>query len=297
MDEIDQLIAQLKSPDKKERGGAANKLKELAQEISQDPGLTKAVTPLADALKEEGSTGNYAAHALGHIGAESIPQLTRILNEDDFTGRNNAALAVETMAHRYGDLGKLEEVLGGDRAMLMIPPLVRDLRHKLLRFNASSAIYYISEANIGNPKLEKIIPELISTMKIDIDAYPIIKALGAIGSPKAIIALVGIFGYKEPFVRADSLKALERIIGNCDSAKKLSVVEKRMIKGFANLIEKHSDTANELQFFKMKFAQLRNSIAKRRDALAVDRGILLDDKPKPPKRNQGTYRALARSCY
>jgi len=296
MDEIDRLIAQLKSPDKKERERAANRLKELAQESSQDPGLIKAVTPLADALKEEGSTGHYAAHALGYIGAESIPQLTRTLNEDNLTGRNNAALAVETMAHRYGDLGKLEEVPGGDRALLMITPLVRDLRYKHLRFNASSALHYIAEANPGNPELEKIIPELISMMKIDTDAYPIIKALGVIGSPKAILSLVGMLANKENAVRVDSHEALVRIIDKCESAKKLKVVEKRLVRGFASLLEKHTK-ANETQFFHMKFAQLMNAIAKQRDMLAVDKGILLDDKPKPPKRKQGMYRVLARSCY
>jgi HEAT repeat protein len=67
----------------------------------------------------------------------------------------------------------------------------------------------------------------------------------------------------------------------CDDAEKLRCFEEGLCKGYSktrkNLGTKETN---------IRIAKLRMSISNKRNELSKDQGIILDDKPKPPKRNR-----------
>jgi hypothetical protein len=98
----------------------------------------------------------------------------------------------------------------------------------------------------------------------------------------ALSELVESFSYGTGRWRA--AMALEGSIGKCPSLEAVDAAEARLREEYDALKQKRwYGKEAELARIGVSFSRLINETAKRRDALAANRDIMLDDKPKPPK--------------
>jgi hypothetical protein len=108
----------------------------------------------------------------------------------------------------------------------------------------------------------------------------------------ATSALAKALSDKNMAVRRNAAGTLEKAIENCASAGSLDGIEARVSESYAAL-------RNGCRYGKeteptgtgLAFSELTNQIAKRRDALAAKRDVLLEDIPKPPKKG-GVYQEM-----
>jgi hypothetical protein len=108
--------------------------------------------------------------------------------------------------------------------------------------------------------------------------------------------VVDLLGDKDASARASAAWEIEKVIGACDSVEGLGKLEKY----FAQVARGFGDSAkpgDAPSYAVIKLAQLANRAASRKNLLAragTD-GLLLDEKPRPPKGGaifQTTRRAL-----
>ena len=118
------------------------------------------------------------------------------------------------------------------------------------------------------------------------------QVLGEIGDPSAVPALCEALKDEDKDVRRNSAKALEWIVDGCETIEVLERVEKGIDEGSVALRkEKDRDVRIKAQ---IEIARLTRAIAKKKDELAPNKDLLLDEKPKPPRRGGGVYRTLGR---
>jgi len=141
---------------------------------------------------------------------------------------------------------------------------------------------------IGDIKDESAIPALIGALGTEdlvMRCYAA-EALEKIGDPRGIQSLVVLTAFES--VHYISVRFLEKSLEECKTSEQLSGFERKFQLGFTELRKKHK---SEFQKVAVWLADFQNKIAKKSDSLASDKGILLSDIPKPPKR--GTiYRTL-----
>jgi len=90
--------------------------------------------------------------------------------------------------------------------------------------------------------------------------------------------------------RADSLFRLIECLGSCKTQTHVDQYEQALEDGFSQM-KKEVPWVWAYSEVQSWVSKIKNEIAKKRDALAPDKGILLSDIPKPP--NRGTiYRTL-----
>ena len=119
--------------------------------------------------------------------------------------------------------------------------------------------------------------------------------LGEIGDVSAVPTLVGALKVEDVLVRMTVAGALERMIEKCKTTEELQEIDAGIAKGFVALRkEKDRDVRINTQ---IELARLTRKITEKKDELAPKRDLLLDDKPKPPKKGRGTYQALRKCRY
>jgi hypothetical protein len=147
-----------------------------------------------------------------------------------------------------------------------------------------------SLGRIGDPSA---IPVLIYALK---DNNPSIQksaaeALGEIGAMQAVPALVIALNDWDEDVKCNAADSLQKILGKSVSIEQVKQFETKLQQGYDALIRecKHGFKLNKA---KTKIIEFKIEAAKRINELTKDKGILLDAKPKPPKR--GMYQQARR---
>jgi HEAT repeat protein len=327
MDEIDALIERLNHEDGHVRAEAA-----LALGEARNP---KAIQPLIEALTREVLKPEYyqpwkydlkrrwiepllekkigkeradarwnISEALAMIGEPAIPALIDWLKDCDPQPASFAFKALETIGKPA--LKPLSEALSNENSLLR--------RH--------------SAKMLGDIKDPDFACFLIKAVKDDDPEVRLeaLLALNKIGDPSAIEPLIGLLhdnhekvrinaslvlssGFedmataralvnsiktRDPWAREEIAKLISYQLGRQQTEEDILRFEKIIDEGFVGLQEERLkiDKFLEIEIF---FASLKIKITKKKNQLSQDKGILLDDKPKPPKR--GMYQRLRRATH
>ena len=155
------------------------------------------------------------------------------------------------------------------------------------RENAAKRLYDIKD--------KKAVPALCKALK-DRDAdvrFCAGMALGNIGDASAVPALIGALKDEDWYVRDRAARVLGKIVAECETMEALENVEKQTEKYSDALRKKHVDKRMLANDF-IAVAKTLRIIAEKKDELASKKDLLLDDKPKPPKKGRGIYQASRR---
>ncbi len=240
-------------------------------------GDASAVPVLIERLKDKDEDKNvreWVIQVLGEIGdASAVPVLIERLKDKDTSIRRGAALA-----------------LGYIRDASVVPVLIERLKDKdmEMRLRTAQALGEIGDASA--------VPSLVKSLKDkfwEVRKY-VVQALGEIGDASAVPHLIEVLGDRNKYVREYGALALKEIVGRCKTIENFEEVEKGIEKGSVALRKGRPDKTM-LITLQIKIAKLTSEIAKKKDELAPTKDLLLDDKPKPPKKGRGVYRTLNRT--
>jgi hypothetical protein len=117
------------------------------------------------------------------------------------------------------------------------------------------------------------------------------ETLVKIGKP-AVPALIDALKGGDSRAQKNADRALGKILNNSKTAQELREFETKLQEGYEKL-RKRCKERDELPDAQMKISQLRIAASVKRNQLSEDKGILLDYKPKPPKKG-GMYQQLRR---
>jgi len=227
-------------------------------------------------------TTNRAMNALVKIGAPAVPALIALMKMDN-EALNDKDEAKEVRANIVLALGQIKDI----RA---IPALFESLMHgsSWVQGRAAGAL-----AKIGKPA----IPALLKALKNgdnNIRCYAAWAGLSQIKDASAVPALVKVFGDKVADARLAAAEALGKfgnIVKKYETMAEINEFETYLQEGL-NQAKLHLKK-NEIAELEIVVSKLRIAATKKKDELAQDKGILLTDIPKPPKK--GTiYQSLRR---
>jgi len=114
-------------------------------------------------------------------------------------------------------------------------------------------------------------------------------ALRGIKAVRAVPTLIEALKDGNEEVRRSAAEALVRVLDNCRTIESLEAFEKGIEEGFPKLQGRYDKYEN--YDARLKVAALKGEAAKRRNALTPDKGIVLDDIPKPPEKGK-MYRMM-----
>jgi hypothetical protein len=190
------------------------------------------------------------------------------------------------------------ELLGVIKDKRAVPALIEALKDAqwYVRCRAAKALRRISDASA--------VPALIGASKdkhsrVREDA---VEALVKIRDLSVVPALVEVFvealKYDEPRNprRLDTeweLEALEKLMNKCETIEDFEKFEKGIDEGLVALRKRRVDKTILIKA-QIYLAKLTRKIAKEKDKLALKRDLLLDYKPKPPKKGRGVYQVSRR---
>jgi hypothetical protein len=109
-----------------------------------------------------------------------------------------------------------------------------------------------------------------------------------------VLALLQLFGSRNEDIPFHAEHSLEKITDILMSSEEINDFEDALKGGFDELSRKRH-RKNGTMDIRIQIARFRSIVAKRRNELSKDKGILLDDKPKPPKGNKGMYQQARRA--
>jgi HEAT repeat protein len=110
------------------------------------------------------------------------------------------------------------------------------------------------------------------------------ESLGKIGDLSAVPALIEVLNCEDWNIQTRYIQALRKILGKCKTIKSLEELESKLQEGYDRLKKTHKK--EDLLKAKKLISRFKMAAAKKRNELAEERGILLDDKPKPPRRGK-----------
>jgi HEAT repeat protein len=203
---------------------------------------------------------------------DEVEKLIKQLKNQDEKVRTNAANALANMVE--SNIGVLEIIQA-------IPLIIESLKtnHSSNEANMSRSEYqnFMQTHPLHFPtnKSFKEIMEECQKRRI-----PTTRLLVLIGIP-AIPSLVEAFTDRDRIVRAVVGTALNDILDRSKTIDELDEFNIRLREGFNRLCKKHK--GRHLLKEKMEIVRLKKLIAKKKNELVKDKGILLTDKPKPPK--------------
>jgi hypothetical protein len=96
-----------------------------------------------------------------------------------------------------------------------------------------------------------------------------------------IPTLINKYDSMDYFAQVEARLILKIIFNNCNTINELRDFESKLIEGYEKIYERMKD--GSLQKIRISIAGLKIAASKKRNELTKDKGILLDDKPKPPK--------------
>ena len=136
------------------------------------------------------------------------------------------------------------------------------------------------------------VDELIEQLK---NGAAFVKAEAAVALVKigkaAVPALIEMLKDESKDVQGWVDLVLGKIVRECKTTEGFEEIEKGIDRGSAAL-RKGRVSKDILIDAQMKIAKLTREIAKRKDKLAPKRDLLLDGKPKPPKKGGKVYRTM-----
>jgi HEAT repeat protein len=328
MDDIEELVKKLGDPDPKVKSDAAEALSDAAFNGAD---ITVAVSALVEALSDRYARvrGNAAlalrnAARNGTNMSVAIPALVKALSDAKKTVQKRAARALESADTHGADisaaipaLAKLlsdEDVRGdavwtlmfaatkGADISVAIPALPkafsdRDVR---VRENAVCALKYA--ALLHGADISAAVPALAEAVFAgDKDVHEIAaEALdAAIANEKsrdaALSALVKKLSDMDASVWRMDARTFGEFIERCASVEALGAMAAKLQESYSVLKEKcRYGKEQEPIGTGFRFYRLMVRIADKKNALASQHDILLDEKPKPPKKG-GVYQEIRRA--
>jgi HEAT repeat protein len=179
--------------------------------------------------------------------------------------------------------------LGNSGSSKAIPALLEQLNHdeKDVRELSMETIGKIVKQNPESPEAIDSIPAFIGLLRSDQSLWKEIStiALSSIGIP-AVPALID--SLKNEFLAKQTFYILNVIVSKCESRDKLVELKDIFEDAYESMMKNDKRDLIQIGY---KIALLKKKIAQKHNELSKDKEILLDDKPKPPKK--GTlYRKL-----
>jgi len=235
------------------------------------------------ALKDADSDVRWGAvEALVQIGLPAIPALIVALKDEESLVRFGAVNVLD----------RIEEASLNVEIIKTVPALIGALKDTDLevRRRAVFVLAEIAGGYPGNAEVAKVVPKLIEALK-DKDRVMrerVCNALGWIGEPSAVPALIYSLKDENDFVQGKASKALENIFQDCKTREKLESFEKGLQEGYA-LLRKES-IGGKIGKSETELSKLMKLTAMKKNELAPDKSILLSGIPKPPKPGKGVYR-------
>jgi hypothetical protein len=258
MVDVEELARKLGDPDPQTRIGAAKALMDVAVHKGD---INAAIPALAKALSDnDAAVVWYAAQAFDKTAIHAIRKKSRDAALSALTEALSQRVAV------WDVLGALVDAAShGTDISVAIPALVR---------TPPSVKYADFQWIAGGALADAVINE---------------ESRGA-----ALPALAKALSDPVKNVRSNAVVALREAIRKCPSVEPLDATQ-------AELRESYGALRNGCRYGKeeefagigLEFSNLMNEIARKRNALAAKRDIMLDDKPKPPKRGQ-VYQEMRR---
>jgi hypothetical protein len=177
--------------------------------------------------------------------------------------------------------------IGDTFALPVLISALKGDRHRHVRCAAAGALVEMGK---------QAVPALIDAMKNDrskLVRSKAAKALCMVHEVSAMPALIDLLNSENEKMRWDVLFAFEHILKNCKSREDVQEFEDKLDDGLFRLRGKHRKIGKikKVGFF---FAKLRKKAQGMKNRLSQDKGILLDDKPKPPKKGR-MYRIMSRA--
>jgi HEAT repeat protein len=161
---------------------------------------------------------------------------------------------------------------------LATPSLIKALEYPTYSIRRSAAIS-LGKIDITDAELNTII-SLLETGKTWEVRQGALEALINIENPKSIPAICRMIGDDDLRVRKLAAQSLEKLFEKCVSLEQINDFEKEFQNGYTLLKKKSKEKLGGIH---ISLARLQIRVAAKRNELAKDQGILLDDKPKPPK--------------
>jgi HEAT repeat protein len=297
MDDLDGLFEQLKDPDSKVRRNAAEKLGErrdastiraLIEVLKYQNPLVREVAAMAlgmigdaegvPALIEALVSGNMfvrekAAEALGKIGKPAVPALIRLLNDELERDRWHSAV-----------------VLGEIKDTRAVPALIEAAKGNDFEVKRAAV------SALGKIRHCSAVPVLIDELSAEEDEMVMInasKALGRIADARAFPALLGVLYFDSGDVDRFVYRAIKKILKKCNSKDEIQLFEGELVEALSKL-DKEYILRSQKQKTEFRIVHLRIKAISKKNELTKDKGILLDDKPKPPKKGR-MYQQLRRA--
>jgi HEAT repeat protein len=255
-----------------------------------------------------------AAQALGKI-AKQNPEIRRLLK--DPISKQVEALDDENIKvriHAVHMLGEFRDV----SAVSALIKAMENLKEERKRAGQSSMIqdmsdlqlhklvYAIGEIADHNPEDSMLIaamPEMILVLH-HLDPYLRLRAASALAAmgEQSLPELVGTLKGDNWYCWLETIQALEEFVERSIVLEQLEEIEKGIGEGLASMRNKcktneywEEETKKRIIMkVESHLAKLRIAIAKRKNELTQDKGVLLNDKPKPKKGNK-LYQRLRRS--
>jgi len=197
---------------------------------------------------------------------DDIDKLIKQLKSPDADARKNAA-------ERLGELKNLGAIPALEKALNDSDSNVRcEAKNSLVRLSFSHRVAKeLCDLMTGRTLLES--PQTLYKVE-ETEVIPLVKVLA---SPLY-------------YPRVIALEKLERKLQGCKTIEDVLKFESEMSEGYESI--KKKEHKGDEKKSEIEIARLRTAIAKRKNELAHDKGIILDGIPKPPKPKKGIYRAL-----
>jgi HEAT repeat protein len=227
--------------------------------------------------------------ALGHLAergisiAKAIPKLTSFIEGAD----------EQTLIRVSWVLIKAWE--NGDDILIAVPPLFPALEiqsESLVSHNIKKILLNLIRDEKASAGMLSIIGNLLSC-KDSLAKYDAIRLLGESGRIFFVPLLIDAL--KDNSMRLEISLALEKICMECTTMESISRMEIKALEGINDL--RKGLMKRDFLEIGFEIAKLKMAIAKKKNELSKDKGILLDDKPKPPRRNKMYQRLrISRTC-
>ena len=269
MDKIEELLEELRSDNPKTREAAGITLHRIMNK--------KAVPVLIKALKDMQVKG-LAAWELGEIrDASAVSALIEALKDEDMR-----CYAAEALG-KIGDasaVSKLITLLKGE--------------DRFVRKVANQALdkIFLQCKTIGDASAVPVLVETLKDEGNDIDMRcQAVKALGKIVSSSAVAALIEALKDEAVQKHVDEALEIEKIVEKCKTIEDFEEIEGGIDKGSTALRKGRVDKIMLIKA-QIKLAKLTRKITERKNELASKKDLLLDDKPKYPKKGGKVYRTI-----
>jgi HEAT repeat protein len=191
----------------------------------------------------------------------------------------------ETSYERRGALEALDRL--GD--VFAVPALIGALNDDdiVIRYDAISAL-----GKIGNSSAISVLTNLMNDENWRYRAK-VVTALGQIADISALPVLIESLKDDNKKVREISAWALGQVLDGLTSINKVKEFETKLLQGHTKPREQQLKLEDTRHVWS-DIAILRMLVTKKKNKLSKDNGILLDDKPKPPKGRM--YQSARRFC-